>query len=156
MFLMKIFLIILIIFAFALIGFIFYLNYNSKKKLYKSLIGFCNYSLLEIRFNKSNFLKIIEKYMKSCCLEAKNFLKSYIDKNSYTSKILQKEENYEIQNFILSLGKKDIDGEVSNLKNFKSLFEIKLKKAEDDEKKKGVPSLKVFIILGLIIAIILV
>ena len=153
---MKIILILIVVLGFAIIGLLIYLNYNSKKNIYKNLIEFCDYSLLEIKFNKSNFKKIIENYLNNCNLEVKNFLSSYLNRSKYSSKVIKNEDNAIIQNFLASIGRKDVDGEVYNLNKYKAIFISAFEKAREDEKKMGVASLKVSIVLGLLIAIILI
>lgn len=153
---MKFVLIVVIVVAFCVIGVLVYSNYLTKKNIYKCMVGFCDYSLLEIKFNKTNFKSIIEKYLDSSCLEVKNFLNSYLNNSIYNSKVLKNEENITIQNFLSSIGKKDVDGEVFNLNKYKEIFKNKLELAKEDEKKRGVASLKISIILGLLVAIILI
>ena len=153
---MKFTLILILVLAFSLIGILIYLNYNSKKNVYKCLVDFCDCSLLEIKFNKTNFKKIINKYIKSCNFEMKNILNSYLERKPYNSKILNSEENEVVQNFLCSIGKKDVDGEVDNISKYKEIFKLSYEKAKEDEKKHGVISLKISIVIGLLLAIILI
>lgn len=152
---MKLFLIILIILSSSLLGFLIYLNYSSKRKTYGYLVNFCDTCLLEIKFNKNNFKKIIEKNLDSYNQEMKKILSSYLDKEEYNSKLFKKNEVVSIQNFINSLGKKDLDGEVQNLNKYRELFEQNFKKSKEDEQKKGVVSLKLFIVVGMLLGIML-
>ncbi len=152
---MKLFLIILIILSSSLLGFLIYLNYSSKRKTYGYLVNFCDTCLLEIKFNKNNFKKIIEKNLDSYNQEMKKILSSYLDKEEYDSKLFKKNEVVSIQNFINSLGKKDLDGEVQNLNKYRELFEQNFKKSKEDEQKKGVVSLKLFIVVGMLLGIML-
>lgn len=152
---MKLFFIILIVLSTSFIGLLIYLNYNSKRKTYSYLVDFCDTCLLEIKFNKNNFKKIIEKNLSSYNLEMKKILNCYLDKECYTSKIFKKSDTVFIQNFIDSLGKKDIDGEIQNLNKFKELFDQNLKKSKEDEQKKGVLSFKLLIVVGLLLGIML-
>ena len=89
---MKLFLIILIILSSSLLGFLIYLNYSSKRKTYGYLVNFCDTCLLEIKFNKNNFKKIIEKNLDSYNQEMKKILSSYLDKEEYNSKLFKKNE----------------------------------------------------------------
>lgn len=152
---MKLFLIILIILSSSLLGFVIYLNYSSKRKTYGYLVNFCDTCLLEIKFNKNNFKKIIEKNLDSYNQEMKKILSSYLDKEKYNSKLFKKNEVVSIQNFINSLGKKDLDGEVQNLNKYRELFEQNFKKSKEDEQKKGVVSFKLFIVVGMLLGIML-
>lgn len=152
---MKLFLIILIILSSSLLGFLIYLNYSSKRKTYSYLVNFCDTCLLEIKFNKNNFKKIIEKNLDSYNQEMKKILSSYLDKEEYNSKLFKKNEVASIQNFINSLGKKDLDGEVQNLNKYRELFEQNFKKSKEDEQKKGVVSFKLFIVVGMLLGIML-
>jgi len=153
---MKIILILVIVLASSLIGVFVYLSCNSKKNIYKNLIDFCDYSLLEIKFNKANFRKIIERYLKNCNFEVKNYLNAYLERKTYSSKVLKTEENIVIANFLSSIGTKDVDGEVDNLNKYKEFFKLSFEKAQEEEKKRGITSLKISIVLGLLFAIILI
>ncbi len=82
-------------------------------------------------------------------------MSSYLDKEKYNSKLFKKNEVVSIQNFINSLGKKDLDGEVQNLNKYRELFEQNFKKSKEDEQKKGVVSFKLFIVVGMLLGIML-
>jgi len=146
--------IFLIISCFIYIGYSINLYYKNRCVFYKNLIDFLNIYENEISFNKNNIYSILENHSFGKVLD--HFLKGYLNCNIIYPKYILETETKEINNLLDSLGKKDIDGEIQNIKNFKLKFEHFYKSCSDDYKKKGKLSLKLSFVLGLIVTILLI
>lgn len=151
---MKFIMLVLIVFCFIYIGYSINRHYKNRNDFFKSFLDFfCVYEN-EIQFNKNNLINIMQSHSFGKILD--NFINNYITSNTKFPNFILENERKEIEKFLDSLGKKDIDGEVQNLKNYKLKFETIYKKSCDDLKKKGSISLKLSFVLGLLLAILLI
>jgi len=87
---------------------------------------------------------------------AKEFVSGYLTEGKGYLNILNDNENYVINTFLNSVGKSDMDGEISNLKYYEHLIDSMKSKSKDNYNKYGMFSVKMSIILGTLIAIILI
>lgn len=144
----------LILACFIYIGYSINLYYKNRCNFYKNLIDFLNIYENEITFNKNNIFSILANHTFGKAIDI--FLNNYLNYNIIYPKYILESEMKEINNLLESLGKKDIDGEIQNLNNFKIKFEHLYIKCCDDYKKKGSISIKLSFVIGLLIAILLI
>lgn len=152
---MKFIIIIILLLAFAIVGFLIYDSFKRKKVFYNNIVDLCLHLSHEIRFSKNDIKKIITSSKVKYCNELKEYLQAYLMQQLYSPKLLNENENIEVVEFLESLGKFDVDGELKNINKYKELFKNKFNLATQQEKTKGAALFKIFIILGLLVAIIL-
>lgn len=150
---MKILMLILIVFCFIYIGYSINRHYKVKNDFLKNFLDFICVYENEIQFNKNNLINIIKSHSFGKYFD--NFLNDYITSKTSIPSFILDNEKIEIETFLNSLGKKDIDGEIKNLKMYKMKFEIIYQKSCEDL-KKGKLSLKLSFVLGLLLAILLI
>lgn len=151
----KLVLIILIIVCSVLIG---NTIKNYLKNRYEIYLDFKD--LIKSISNEISFLKT-DKFslLKNQNLKNKNsenFLKSYINNGNGESWILKENECKELNTFLNSIGKKDIDGEMYNLTYFETLIDKNCRTTQENYNKYGVFAIKMSILFGALLAIILI
>lgn len=149
---MKLFLILIMIGLFVLIGIVIYNYFLYRNRLYKDLIYICVYLKNNISFSKNE----INVLLNDCCNHIGKISNYSIKNLNSNITFLKKDDICNIREFLDSLGKGDVDYEIKNLEYFESKF--KLLESETNEKlqKNGLMYLKLIIGFGLIIGIILI
>lgn len=145
----KIVLIILIIIFTSLIGYFIKFHYINNLNFYIDCKNFIENYINEISFQKSRYQDIVSKMKFS---EA--FTKFIL--HDICPYYISNGDKIELISFKESIGKFDIDGEISNSKNYLLKFNNKIQKGKEDIKCRGELYFKLSIVIGLIIAIILI
>lgn len=150
---MKLFLIIILLALFVLVGIVIYLYYLYRDKLYSDLIYIDKYLKNNISFNKDNINILLSNSFDSISPTSKFLIKNH---NNIFSKILSKNDNGIITDFFESLGKGDINYEINNLSYYEDIFMSHQKITHEEIKSKGLLYLKLIIGIGLIVCIIII
>jgi len=118
------------------------------KDLIKNISG-------EITFLKTDkYTMLKNQHLKN--KHSNQFLNDYLVLGKGELSILKSHENKELNNFLNSIGKKDVDGEIYNLNYYENLIEKNYTLAETNYNKYGVFSIKMSILFGVLLAIILI
>lgn len=151
----KIFLIISIVVCCALIGVVIKNQLLIRLNIFKDFKSICKGCSNEIAFLKTDKYTMLKK----CSISIKQscqLVDDYIVLGKCESKYLKTQENKLINDFLNSIGKMDVDGEINNLKYYEDVISNHYFKAEDNYNKYGLFSIKISIIIGTMIAIFLI
>ena len=166
---MGLLLLILIFCGFAIIGLIVFNNGRERKVFYQSLVQFCSHLNVEITFSKMQLSQVIAQYQNS--YPSRHFgrmlgnFKELLDKKSDISREavseimwqkLRTDEQLQISEFLVNLGRHGIKEEVEKLSSAMDFFSTRHKDATAKFKRESVLALKLFIIVGLACVILLV
>ena len=152
---MKLLLIIGIVICCVLIGLGIKQYLFNRYRLYSDFKEFCKQINSEIVFLKTDKFTLINKQR----FENKHineFLKDYVNKGVGNSRMLKEEENLKLNEFLDSIGKKDVSGEIDNLSYYESQIAKSCLVAEEYYNKYGLFAVKMSIIVGSLIAIVLI
>lgn len=149
---MKLYLIIILLVVFVLVGVGVYLIYYLRYRLYKDLIFICNSLSTNINFNK----KTIDEILGSLYSGLSFLTKAFILHNEIYLKFLTREKVKFIEEFFDGLGKGDVGFELNNISYFEKEFTTLTSESKEELMKKGSVYLKLIIGLGLIVCIILI
>lgn len=116
-------------------------------KFYESMLLFCEYAIKEISFYNTTKDKILNGY-------SDRILTNVIEGRD--EKILSKEENIKIKNFLDSIGKFDAKNEVQNIEFYKIYLNNQKQKCSIDYDKKSGLALKLSILIGILLCILLI
>ena len=159
---MKIIIAIGIIICSGMIGYGFAISYKKRKLFYKELIIFINTLQSNISFSNREIKEIINlNKFSSDVNKILNAYVSYIDfKKDYKKDIdvityINAEEKSYILTFFNGLGRYNSSTQISELENYKMLFDKYLKDAEEKEKKYFSLNIKMGIIAGALIALLI-
>lgn len=135
-----------------------YTNYHKKKlMIFCDLVKFCGLFESSVRFSKLTLIEIVNKYKNLFCLEFNNILDDYFIKmKPIESDFLSKEEIAEVTDFLSSLGKQDLIGEVENVRDYKTKFISMKTDIENINSKVGGLGIKLGILTSLLIFVIFV
>lgn len=141
---------------------VFYLGYLISKFLYKQyqiyneLIKFCDILINQIKFSKNPVKKIVSDNINVFNSDLKHILTEYfINENKKVRSIyLLNSDEEELLKFFNSIGKLDANGEICNIENNKTLFNLALKGKEEKNLKYGSLSKKLGALLGILLFII--
>lgn len=87
---------------------------------------------------------------------AKQFVNEYLSGGQGCSNVLKDDENSVINELLSSIGKRDMDGELSNLQYYEKVVLTMKNACKENYDKYGMFSIKMAIILGTLITIILI
>lgn len=121
--------------------------FADRLKFYDKMITFCEYAIKEISFYNTTKNKIIEKYSDTC-------LSAVL--SGQNDKLLSDEENKKIQEFLESIGKFDTSFELQNIQFYKEYLDSQKNKCAVEFDKKGMLSLKLSILIGILLCILLI
>ncbi len=121
--------------------------FADRLKFYDKMIVFCEYAIKEISFYNTTKNKIIEKYSDTC-------LSAVL--SGQNDKLLSEEENKKIQEFLESIGKFDTSFELRNIQFYKEYLSSQKQKCAAEFDKKGMLSLKLSILIGILLCILLI
>lgn len=150
---MKIFLIIILLGLFVLVGSVVYLYYLYRHRLFKDLVFISKYLKNNISFNKEELNIILTNAFASINQSSNFLIKNH---NNIVSKILYKSDQKLICEFFDSLGKGDVGFEINNLNYYENMFVDLELKTKELLSKNGMMYFKLIIGIGLIICIILI
>ena len=161
----MIILLILLILTFAVfMGWIISSKYIKRDSFFKSLVSFCDTSSNEINFLHTKLLELIDKESNrgdfSDFLNLfKTFLQTSQKKEEFKENVskrfsyLKREEVESLCNFFCSVGGKDIESELANIKNYKVQF-VDIQKEE--KKKYAGLYFKLSILMGVVVSILII
>ena len=113
----------------------------------------CNDFRSEIYFLQTDYKTMLTRgnYAK----QTSQLISCFLKNGQTNSMFLKPKENGEINEFLLSIGKRDVDGEIKNLVYWENVFQIKQTQVRQFYEKYGTLILKLAIIVGAMLAIIL-
>ena len=150
---MRFVLLILLFMIFVIIAILVYFVYYFKYILYKDMVYICRFFKNNIAFNKNKVAELFNKINHNISF----FTKSVIyKKTNNISILLKKSDMLIVDDFVASLGKGDVDYEISNLNYYENLFEENRTMAKELLQKDAVMYLKLIIGMGLAFCIILI
>ena len=151
---MKLFLLIVLLVLFIILGIFVYMKYYYKYLVYKDMVYLCKMLKNNISFNKNTIDNLLQSAEKNISSFTKNVIKQKsLDKKSF---VLTKEEMLVIEGFIASLGYGDIKYEINNLSYYENEFNEKKTTSKELLNKDGKMYLKLIVGVGLAIFIILI
>lgn len=134
-----------------------YSKYYKKRVLfYYELNQFCQVLENDIKFNQNSINLIIDNALKQFKSELNISLQHYFKNAKEFQKInfLSEKENETLLQFYESLGKRDVEGELGNIKNYQIDFNLQKENCESDYKKMGLLGNKLGMLSALLIFII--
>ena len=150
---MKFYLLIIIFALFVFVGIYIYCRYYFRNKLFKDMGYVIRYLKNSIAFRKDKINILLSEAYNGIAQSSRNLLKNIKNSNSV---IYRKEDIFNIQKFLDSIGKGDVDYELNNLSYYENVFdEIKCSSKELLE-KNGVMYIKLMIGLGAAICVMLI
>lgn len=139
-------------------------RYKSRVAFFKSACEFSSSLATELGMKKTPMPEIANKFLKGREGEFEKVVESWIAiaKNATTfgfddikTSFLKTDEKKELAEFFSSLGKTNLDDQLSHVAYYKNLFEQKRKTSEDEDKKLGGMYFKLCVLFGLAILLIL-
>lgn len=154
---MKIFIIIILNLIVLWIAFEYKKANKMKIEFYNSAYYFTNDLIAHIGFNKNTISEVFKSNSANYSLPFKGAVESYLTNSKVLkSTCLNNEETIQIQEFLNSIGKYDIDGAINNLTFYKLKFEQKYELLKQNFTKKVEPIFKIIIILGLALSVLII
>lgn len=149
----KLLLILIIFVVCFLIGYVINMYLKNRIAIYSDFLRMCNEFKSEIYFLQTDYKTMLLRgnYSKSTTQVISGFLKN----GQVGSVLLKAKESDEINNFLASIGKRDVDGEIKNLIYWEGVFKLKQSQVELFYEKYGTVILKLAIILGAMLVVIL-
>lgn len=149
---MKLFLLLLMIVVFILIGVCVYKFYSIRHSLYVDMVYICKSLKNNISFSKDNIKEILNSNLINLKFTTRKILNSLDSSNIF----LKNDDRDIIDKFFSSLGKGNVDYEINNITYHENNFENLKEQALFDLKNKGLLYMKLIIILGLVFFILLI
>ncbi len=151
---MKLFLLIILLLFFIMLGVFVYMKYYYKHLIFKDMVYICKMLKNNISFNKNT----IDNLLQSAEKNISHFTKGIIEQKDADKKlfVLTKEEMIVINTFIKSLGYGDVKYELNNITYYENEFEVQKVASKELLNKDGKMYLKLIIGVGLAIFIILI
>ena len=151
---MKLVLIIVLGCSFIILGLNVKKHYKQKSDFYDCLVKFLSVLNQEISFLKSDLESIINSHHYSEDFDY--FLQEYLLNRKVNLSFLSDEENYQLLQFLDSLGKGDVEREINNLSYYSIQFSDKLVKVKQDESTNGNMYFKLVSLVGIVVCIVLI
>lgn len=160
---MKLVLIVCVILASGVIGFMLKNKYKLQKEFLMFLKNFLEFSLVNVGIYKNNLSEIINNFI----IQQKNKNAKYVNFFQNNGKVYTFDLNfvnewindetciYELKSFFGSMGKADKDGEYEKIKREINVLEGFISKAEKQEKEKGDLYFKISLAVGIALGIII-
>ena len=149
---MKIILLIVLGLAFVYLGLQIKKYYTNRNNFYISMLKFINILAGEISFLKSDLPSVIKS--NNFGSDVDKVLNNYIHDNKIAVGYLSDGENKEVANFLDSIGKSDVNGELNNINYYRTSFEVKSAQCMQDVKVKSNMYFKLISLCGLVLCII--
>lgn len=149
---MKLFLIIILLFIFIVLGATIYLYYLNRYKIFSDLVYICKFYKNNVTFNRNEINVILNESIMNLSPISKFVFKNY---NLLMKRFFTKKDIDLISKFFGSLGKGDVAFEIGNAEYYEKLFENEKIISKENIEKKGLLYFKLLIACGIIISIIL-
>ncbi len=141
-------------------------GYKDKVVFYKDMVSFTESFKRDMSFLKTPLLDFCSSYLKDKKSKVAELLGEYTtelrlkgkferDSSKWDFAHLSREEKEELILFFNTLGKTSYNEQQSFLDKSESIFLSRVKKCEDDYKKKGNMYFKLFVLLGIALMVIL-
>lgn len=133
-------------------------NYYKKKELfYAEFLKFMEMFFNNVKFNKTKIHIFVSDFLKECKTDCKYLLQEYFINKNHEIKlsILNDSENVRIKDFLNSIGKFDVNGELNNIENHKTILVENYAKSKIDVKQYGVLYSKMGVLVALVLVIVL-
>ena len=136
-------------------GVLIHNHFLSRFQLFKDFEKACKNIVGEISFLKTDKLTLISK-LEFNNKYAKEFRDKYILLGKGYSRVLSESENQFLNEFLDSIGKNNVDGEVYNLGYYEQLIKEHISASQEKYERYGVLAIKLSIIISALIVIILI
>ena len=137
--------------------------YRKRQQFYEDLIDFINCLNTEIAFLKTDLISLIGNNCHKYHNDMNDLLIRYLDnlKNNDTNfdakmQVLSREENMEVNNFLNSLGKTNLEEQKTCIAHYKCRFSEKKQKSDQEKEKNGVTYFKLCIVVAIGVCIVLI
>lgn len=159
----KLLLCVLIVVGCGYVGWGFGFHYTRREKFFSELIRFCEFAKSEILFLQLKKQVLFEKFstsQKDLALILSEAQKEFSEcqeneRSAKTADFLKPEERLEIENFLRTIGKRDVENECTSIDNFKETVEVWHKRAVEEKAKYAGSGTKLGIAFGLAVSIII-
>jgi len=153
--------------AFTTVGYVIWRGYRKRKIFFENLIAFCNHLLVEISFAKNTVHHVIETYAAGYSPPFREVLTGYVKLIEAKADItresvaavmwtrLKPPERSAVTDFFFELGRAGVTEETQKIENAKIRFDTFFAGADGALKRDASIYLKIFIILGIAAAVLL-
>ena len=160
---MKIILIVLVVFAFGLIGYLIRQRYENECLFLKYIEDFVNFYYSNIALFKNSAVEIINNYIIMQENKNANYNNLFLKNNnlySINDKILKKyilsiEDISIINQYLTAIGNNDYEYEIEKTKAFLDYLKRKKEESVRNLKNKGVLYFKILLSIGAVLAILI-
>lgn len=151
---MKLYLLILLFVIFVIVAFLVYLKYYCRYVVFKDMVYICKSLKNNISFNKNTIANLLENAKTHISTISKNIINQIrsVKKCSF----ITKDDVVDIENFIKSLGRGDVQYEINNINYYENEFIEKKNLTKELLNRDGKMYLKLIIGIGLAVCIILI
>jgi len=150
----KMFLILGIIICGVTFGIIIHNHLFNKVRIFKDFEKICKDITSEISFLKTEKYTLLKKQTPNNQYSAA-FLNQYLLSGKGNITLLKEKENNILNEFLDSVGNKNVDGEIYNLEYYEKIIKEYMDDMQEKYNKYGVLSIKLSIILSALLVIIL-
>lgn len=151
----KLLLILAIIGCFVLIGVIIKNYFFARVECFSQFKNLCKELENQIFFLKTDKSTILKNFSIQNNF-VKEFANSFLQGGAGKISILKQPELTLLNNFILSIGKSNVEGEIANIRFYETSINTQLVLAQNSYSKYGMFSVKMSILAGTLFAIILI
>ena len=164
---MKIVILILLMGLSVYVGYMMSLRYRKRVKFMKDLVRFCDETKSNILFGQYKLIEIVDTIKPKCSKDFGKLLdlfEIYL-KNSYNEKQLYQDANkyltylssselQTIVGYLTRIGTVDVEGEINNCNNYRTVFMQYRDSAESEDKKMSLMCIKLGALFGALLVVI--